>query len=73
MAFLPRKSVDGTVKQNLLSSQNVVQQQNHQLLTRVPLIEEIPDQGFVLALISGTLYTYTRVGIQRYRTAYTAV
>lgn len=43
------------------------------LFTRVPLVTEIPVQGFVIATISGTSYIYTKIGSTRYRVALTAV
>lgn len=68
---LTRKSVDSSVRLALGGSP--VQTASHQYYEREPGVKEIPDQGFVLALVSGTCYIYTRVGTQRYKVALTAV
>lgn len=70
---LVRKGVDSTVKGSLIESGARQQLQNHTSFTREPLVSEIPDQGFVLAVIAGTGYIYTRIGNQRYYVALTAV
>lgn len=70
---LPRKNVDSTVKANLTSSQQTGQTQSHPMFDREPLVSEIPDQGFVLATVTGTTYVYTRIGSDRFKVALTAV
>ena len=49
------------------------QRQSHKSLARAPKSSEIPENGFVIANISGTLYIYTRVGQQLYRSPLIAV
>ncbi len=73
MSSLTGKEVDSTVKASLTESSAAVQTKNFQAFDRVPLLKEIPDQGFVLATVSGTVYIYGRVGINRYRVALTLV
>lgn len=71
MSEIPRKGVDSTVKQALGSS--LQQAVAHSYFEREPSAKEVPEQGFVLATVSGTSYIYTRIGITRYRVALTAV
>ncbi len=73
MSDLVRKSVDATVRSNLTAAQGTVQSQSHTLLTREPLVSEIPDQGIVLANVAGTVYIYTRLSNVRYKVAMTLV
>ncbi len=73
MADLTRKSVDSTVRANLTAAQGTVQTQSHASFDREPLVAEIPDQGFVLAVVTGTTYLYTRKGSARFKVALTAV
>lgn len=70
---LVRKGVDSTVRGDLTESKGNLQTQSHSYLLREPLTTEIPDQGFVLADVSGTKYVYFRVGNARFRIAATAV
>lgn len=53
--------------------QQRVQGRTNTYFTRIPLAAEIPEKGFVVALISGTYYVYSKIGTQRYRVAMTAV
>lgn len=69
---LIRKATDATVRANLGASQIQGQLQSHPHFDRAPLVTEIPNQGFVLATISGTSYIYTRIGQNRFRVAVTA-
>lgn len=70
---ITRSSVDNTVKIGLETTDLSAQAKAHGYFTRVPTSKEIPDHGFVLAEVSGTLYTYTRIGVKIYRAAFTAV
>lgn len=69
----PRKGTDSTIRQKLTENDSIGQQVAHPLFSRVPLLAEVPTQGFVLANVGGTLYKYTRVGQKLYRMAWTAV
>ncbi len=73
MAGLVSKSTGSTVKASLTETAAQGQAKSFPAFTREPLLNEIPDQGFVLATVSGTVYIYGRVGIKRYKVAMTPV
>lgn len=70
---IERKDVDSTVRSTEIRSQAQLQTKNFVGYTREPLVAEIPDQGFVLATVAGTVYIYSRIGNKRYKVAMTLV
>lgn len=70
---LVRKGTDSTVRGALTESGATTQLASFTAYDREPLLKEIPDQGFVLATVSGTAYIYGRLGNNRYRVALTLV
>jgi hypothetical protein len=70
---LERKGVDSTVRGAQIQSDALLQTKNIVSFEREPLLKEIPDQGYVLATVSGTVYIYARIGINRYKVAMTLV
>ncbi len=71
--MLTRKGVDSTVRLDLTAARGTTQLQSHSKFEREPLLAEIPEQGFVLATVSGTVYIYSRIGNNRYKVALTLV
>jgi hypothetical protein len=73
MADLTRKGNDSTVRQNLETAPVTGQDKSHPHFDREPKKHEIPDQGFVLATVGGTMYIYARKGDQVHKAPMTAI
>jgi hypothetical protein len=73
MASLTDKKVDSTVRAALTEAGAALQTKNFIAYDREPLLTEIPEQGFVLATVAGTVYIYARLGNNRYKAAMTLV
>jgi hypothetical protein len=64
--------MDPVVQQKINELETGKQSKNHGFVDgRAPIASEVPEFGVVYAMISGTMYLYTRKGATLYRVAMT--
>jgi hypothetical protein len=73
MSGLLPKGSPPQLKQAFEELSNGAQRSSHTLFSRAPFAGEIPQNGVVFALISSTMYLYTRNNSDIYRVAMTKV
>lgn len=64
---------DGRLQREFDNTYRTKQDIAHVLLKRVPGLSEVPERGFILALVSGTLSMYTKVEGKLHKLDFTVV
>ena len=69
---LTSKETEASVQLAIGNIDREYQKKSYTLLTRAPLAKEVPQNGFILATVSGTNYIYVNIAGSLFKAALTA-